>query len=397
MDNKGNESKMQVLHSGIDTLEVSFQGFLPKQEIDKLEAAKLEAQNTGREIIVHLGRENSLPVKVAETGMKGGYKYRFHTGECGEIWFVKSSQDVSGWNLRVKVRAATLAQYGYERCRQMIYEKMETMGATVIKESIARVDYCMDFIDESFVLIPENFVCHSNSHLRGDAEKGDAITYAINGRQFSGITIGKMPGRQLIVYNKRREVMTKRKMYWWDIWGINPKEDKRKVWRLEIRAGKKHLKETWGITSWAELDEKLGDVLLHSLKKIRMVADHKENINITRCRNSRLWNEAEEVIKGGLADSINGQLPFRVIECTKRDAIEGFKQQICGMVTTYAYFHDIPVTNVPAIMEKIKHEYWHHAAHNKERVRTSYRRANERYYFLQEGGHNDRNQNVAYT
>jgi hypothetical protein len=51
-------------------------------------------------------------------------------------------------------------------------------------------------------------------------------------RRVSGITIGRMPGRQLCLYDKRADSLLKRKLYWPAVWGLDLAEHRNPVWRV---------------------------------------------------------------------------------------------------------------------------------------------------------------------
>ena len=72
--------------------------------------------------------------------------------------------------------------------------------------------------------------------------------------------IGKMPGREVTVYDKRADLIAKGKPEWWTIYNDLRKADGKpvldptdrassQIWRVEVRAGKDHLKDRWGITT----------------------------------------------------------------------------------------------------------------------------------------------------
>ena len=44
------------------------------------------------------------------------------------------------------------------------------------------------------------------------------------------------------------------------------------VWRIELRAGKEHLKDRWRLRSWADLHDRLGDVMAAALDAVRPAA-----------------------------------------------------------------------------------------------------------------------------
>jgi hypothetical protein len=112
-----------------------------------------------------------------------------------------------------------------------------------------------------------------------------------------------MPNRQVIVYDKRAEVIARSKTYWWAIWNdalrrqnlpllryvplrrenepdaapvtlpfkgaecvdIDATQpDISRIWRVEFRAGKDYLKDTWGSRTWGQLFDLFGDLVRHT-------------------------------------------------------------------------------------------------------------------------------------
>ena len=108
--------------------------------------------------------------------------------------------------------------------------------------------------------------------------------------------VGKMPGRQVIVYDKRREAIDKHKMQWFKIWGIDPKGKSNHIWRIELRAGKKHFKDRWQLRTFADIEAAIGDVLKLAMEDIRYVADHQTDSNITRQQLHPLWEKASGIV-----------------------------------------------------------------------------------------------------
>src|SRR5206468_1118150 len=123
-----------------------------------------------------------------------------------------------------------------------------------------------------------------------------------NGRSgsVSSVTVGKMPGQQVIVYDKRSEVIAKRKVGWWEIWnatrirsgaeGLQPDDPAvSRVWRVELRAGKSHLKDRWNIRTWADLDARLGDMVACILNAVRYTRPTPQDSNRSRWLDHDLW------------------------------------------------------------------------------------------------------------
>jgi hypothetical protein len=130
-----------------------------------------------------------------------------------------------------------------------------------------------------FTLDPACFVMHSHTD-RKDRLAFDEMGIGGKAGRVTSVTVGHMPRRQVIVYDKRAEVVQKHKVHWWEIWNadrrarglpeLDPKDrESSRVWRVEVRAGKEHLKDRWNIRTWADLDSKVGDVFAAVLRAVR--------------------------------------------------------------------------------------------------------------------------------
>ena len=114
----------------------------------------------------------------------------------------------------------------------------------------------------------------------------------ISGRVCESVTIGKMPGRQIIVYDKRREAIDKRKPHWFKVWGINPNDRTKQVWRVKLHAGKAHLRDGWNMRTFADVEAAIGDVFKTALEDVRYVDGHQTDSNVSRQTPHPLWRQA---------------------------------------------------------------------------------------------------------
>jgi hypothetical protein len=99
------------------------------------------------------------------------------------------------------------------------------------------------------------FVMHSHTGRRTISDI-DIIDSFGQANQVTSVTIGRMPLRQVIIYNKSKEAEVKRKWEWSMIWakklGCSVADmSKVTVWRVELRVAKRHLKDKWFVSSWA--------------------------------------------------------------------------------------------------------------------------------------------------
>ncbi|AUG55722.1 hypothetical protein [Thalassospira marina] len=326
---------MDLIYAGFDGLDVTFQGFIPLRAVELFEAAKVTAQETKQETFAQVGLFKG---HVAETGARGGYTFRVDTGNLGFTWFFSKSQKREGWNIRVSCKSATLAAYGFEGAISRMYADLDAVGATVLQEAIARIDFAMDWrMPGDFRLDPHRFALHGTT--KADMH-GEEIGQHWQKRQCTGLTIGKMPGRQICIYDKRRDIVAKRKDEWWKIWGIDRDEFETsgdQMWRIELRAGKKHLKDQWGVTSWADLRAKLGDIYAHALLRIRYKAElWDETDNVTRIPDDEMWESCRRVVGENLFEYSSNATPGVVKQVMQEQQRQTISAMMIGLSANFA-------------------------------------------------------------
>lgn len=328
---------MENVYANFDGLDLSFHGSVPEGLIDTLEQAKGAAVEAREPVSADLG---GVPVMVRETGRRGGYKYVFDTGEDGEIWAMMGSNEPGGrWMLHCSVRSAAFVQYGgLEAIKERLSERLKAFGFESTRcpkssrfESVSRVDFAMDFHMDEFVLEPERF-----STKAGTKSHFEGVSAHWAGRTCTGVTMGKMPNRQVNVYDKSREIQVTRKDYWWKVWGIDPAEHETrpKVWRIELRAGKRFLSEAWKLHTLEDIEDAIGDLMADTLRKVRYV--DLTDSNVTRCPDATLWQRACDVVRHGLWDHFAGLCPDAVKETVRERFDLTMTQMLRGVAITYA-------------------------------------------------------------
>jgi hypothetical protein len=129
------------------------------------------------------------------------------------------------------------------------------------------------------------------------------------GRRLESVTIGKMPGRQIIVYDKRREAIEREKSFWFKSWGIAKDDPNAEVWRVEVRAGKKELKSKYQIRRLEDFETGIGDLMVNALQEIRYLAHEQRDSNVSRQELHPLWSAAQSVAATNLLTC-----PHRVVQ-----------------------------------------------------------------------------------
>ena len=238
----------EIIYSGYDGLDLSYRTFLPDHILGVLRSAKAEASKSHSGVAVSLGGKECI---VSGSGAFGGYQFNVDTGQLGETWLIKEAERSDPWGCRVSIKSLPLALFGAEEMKRRCDNFLLGLGAHLrpMDCRVSRVDFAIDMLIPDFELDPNHFVCHSKSKKTDyrqmeTTRAGDVI---------SGVRIGKMPNKQLAVYDKRQDVITKKKDYWWDIWSQyaqrNIAQDQT-VWRFEIRAGRNAIDSFYQGTCW---------------------------------------------------------------------------------------------------------------------------------------------------
>ena len=201
---------MKIIHSGFDTIEFAVQGALSTRALNQLENAKAQAIKQDCEISITCV-SGSRKATLLSKGMTGGYAYVLNMGPLDQLIRFKSNPDKNQWNGFVTIRAASLAAYGWREAVDRAMQSLTDTGFMITGISLNRADYCMDFLHVELDLDPKNFIAHSRvtKTTRGYLNETSvplnhvAMSGSAQSDMWKSITIGKMPGRQVIIYDKR--------------------------------------------------------------------------------------------------------------------------------------------------------------------------------------------------
>ena len=326
---------MKLIYSGFDKLEISFQGALSPEALEVLRSAKEEAKKRQSQVLVQIG-PGKVEMHVADHGLKGGYAFVTDTGPTGEKWTFKDNPASSQWNIAVSVHASSLAVHSLESTWDRLTWRLLDMGATVLAESVRRVDYAMDFLTSGFEINLDLIVAHGHCKVQpywGEKQEGQSIeglTSVFRGRRIETVTVGKMPGRQVTIYDKRKAAIEQRKLYWFAVWKMDRHDRSNQVWRVELRAGKKELKGKWRITTFADVKNSIGDVFRHAASQVRYVDEVQTDTNISRQRLHPLWLAVMEHLEESLLEFRSGLLPGQLKEIERQLAIDTYAALIIG-------------------------------------------------------------------
>jgi hypothetical protein len=344
---------MKLIRKGFDGLDISYPLTISEEISDILERAQAVSRSDSGATGLFL--HNGLMMQVAETGARGGYAFRCDSGAggpFGENWFFKRPNSKGDeWGVRVSCRALPLALDGLTKVRARIESTLAKLGLDYVPgtESIGRVDVACDVLAPGLAPDRAHFVAHARSRVQ---EISDTLVQVVgrSGRVES-ITIGKNPNRQVVLYDKRAEVIATGKPYWWPIWdsalaaqGLPPLDaDDRaasSVWRIELRMFKRHLKDKWDVTTWGHLRERLPEILHYALSDVRFTIPNADT-NRARWADQRLWTLAHEAFSGDMEDLQSMADSALVHDLIKAERDEMLAKQIAGCMLSRAALNDV--------------------------------------------------------
>ena len=327
----------QVVYSGIDTLDVAFKGAFSKSVLETLETARTDAETSDQVQPAQLGPGLS-PVLVKPSGRKGGYRYVFDNGPAGAIFAAKPGCDPTQWNLFVSLRALRLLTLGYEGSKAWLSDTLAAMGFDITGISVNRIDYAVDIHAPSFELDIENLITPAQAKARSHWSKESWFEEdkhqpksVLRGRRFESVTIGTMPNRQVILYDKRRAAFDKRELYWFDAWHLDQNDPTSRVWRAEIRAGRDALaKLIPHERTYEAVEAQLKPFLTKTTQDIRYLEGPSAQKNVSRIPSHKLWAALQETHEALSTKCPPPLLDSRALEALRRQRLEMCLKQAYG-------------------------------------------------------------------
>lgn len=374
------------LYQGFDGLDLAYRGEIRAEFAEILEDARNRACDSRTPQLVSL---NGIAMHVKETGARGGYRYGCDTGPLGATWFFAKPRGRNNWGVRVSIKSAPLALMGIDKALASIEEIITalTSGFQPDKVSLSRVDYALDYWIDEFTLIPDCIVMPGRMKRHADREASEV---GYSGR-LNSIRVGKMPGRQVAVYDKRTDALTKSKTYWWDIWNaqltisghsaISAESTKEKIWRVELRAGKSFLKEDCDIRTWEDFKARGASMFARIAKEVRYAVPTGDP-NRSRWPSHPLWIDVTARITAGLKDD-PGRVPIdRFSELARDELVDRLDQQILGCCASLAVALKIEDVEISDLEHLIANRIARQIADAPSRFREKITAAADRHHFL---------------
>lgn len=343
-----------LLHAGFDGLDMAYSVTLPADLHRALAQAKTEAVEARRAVALTYGGQTFL---VGDRGGAGGYAYAVDTGVMGANWWFKEPGTGDRWGARASSRALPLATKGIEAVKAELDQFLIALGMsfTMIDCRLSRIDYAIDFLLPEFEIIPENFVTHSKRSKTIDGN------YSANyrGDRINGIRIGKMPNSQVAIYDKRREVIDKKKFYWWEIWKVNAEKagiqisNKSPIWRFEYRAGKNFIDKTYLRKTW-EAFAAIPSLVFEKIVAQTRLVDPTGDSNRTRWPNIPEWDACQAVIdKISVSQSADVDAQ-KIADQLRIEYLRTLEKQTVGLIVSQACAYGLGVADMPSMFEQVR-------------------------------------------
>ena len=343
-----------LLHSGFDGLDMAYNVQIGTDLHRALLGAKAEAAEARRAVALTF---HGVTFLVEAHGGRGGYTFSVDTGVMGANWWFKEPRSgPNPWGARVSSRSLPLALKGIEAVKEEHDQFLIDLGIlfTEVDRRISRLDYAIDFLIPNFEIDPTNFISHARRSKSIDGE----FTKEFRGEKLNGIRIGKMPNSQICIYDKRREVLDKKKSYWWDIWRENLKSEsialcnKSPIWRFEFRAGGKFIEKAIKRKTWEAFAAK-PSLIFEKIAFQTRLAVPTGDTNRARWPNATIWTAIEKQLSKIEMENWSAGSSQKVITQLKAEYADTLGKQTVGLVISQAAFYGLSECDLHLLIQQI--------------------------------------------
>ncbi len=391
-----------VLHVGFDTLALAIKANIPDDLFEQLDAEQKTASDERREVVVVL---EGITFLLSPHG-GAGYRFILKGGQDGATWFFKKPNAKDKWGIRLSFGSFFMAMHGLGAAKAHVDHVTAKLGIRFGLDdvSISRADFCVDVLAPDFVLNPDRFVMHSKTGRRDHITTDDMAVHGKSGRVTS-VTIGRPRNRQVIVYDKRAEVIAHNKSYWWLIWNhtlrtyvergngpvalcnvtLSPDPAHvraNRVWRVEFRAGKDLLKDRWGIRTWEQFFDRFGDLCREAGEVVRYVVPDMSDPNRARWPNHAMWDIVCAEMNDDLVEMRSGADPNPMKEVHREEHIAMLFRNLLGSSITLGALHGSDTDGLVEVFDDLAANMNAEVKADPERAAKQLQDAKDRYVFI---------------
>lgn len=348
-----------ILHAGFDGLRFTVTTDIPPEL--RVELAEAKAEAVKRNVEVPIVRDG-IAFAVRRSG---GMAFSAHTGEYGAEWYFLDPENRPANNPGVTVdfRAFLLATGGLEAAEAHFRASMTALRIPYVETQlrVSRTDFAVDLLAPWFEPDREALIAPPGTKVREWTGVDETETHSSGGR-ISGLRAGAVAGRQLVIYDKRAEVIATHKRGWLEIWNHSrtaigkpildlTSRDESQVWRFELRMGSKQLRNRWEMRSWADLDTMIGDAYAEFCEKLRY-CEKSADRNRARWPEHELWRTVCGTIAEHLENRCSGVIPDAVRSANREEHKRMLDGQLLGLFISRAAAEGVPPDEIEAFFTR---------------------------------------------
>lgn len=201
-----------------------------------------------------------------------------------------------------------------------------------------RADYAIDILLDDFRLNTNNFVFHSRSKVSEHIERIRV------GNEFIYARIGRMPGKQLCVYDKSGAVTETNDSLWKEFYCNFARQRlglivdnfaELKIWRFELRAGKQFLDSRIKPRTWDKFAREVSPIykcLAHSFKLKLPQRDE----NRTRWPLDPIWIAVLDEVNRLNFNQQTAEISDELRQQLRQEYSDGLDKQLVGLLLSSA-------------------------------------------------------------
>jgi hypothetical protein len=214
-----------------------------------------------------------------------GYGAAFSTGELGELWYFKTTQEDDHWRLRLKIRAGALLAYGYRDAMERAMARLRGFGLGIEDTRMSEAHVCVDVLTDSAFRLHESQLLRpgkatvrpyevvERGHPLEDVDMPAEVQRVLRGNRIQTLMIGsRSTGSQSIIYDKRAEATIKRNWMIFEAYSLDRRDRDWGLWRVEMRFSGALLKQRFSVRTFSDLQAKVQGMAEWGSDRVRYVA-----------------------------------------------------------------------------------------------------------------------------
>lgn len=135
--------------------------------------------------------------------------------------------------------------------------------------------------------------------------------------------------------------------------------------------------------TFADFEEKIGDVILSLLKEIKYVVPNPLDKNSTRWPLADFWLKAQKTAKSALAEYISNGKRNEIIKKYRAELKEIYQKQIEGMIPAYAVIQgQDDAAHLPGVLEGLLSDFSAETKKNQKKFRNKIKKSKNKFQFL---------------